>query len=1136
VSLQAAATDAALNTVMQVGGGVRARSIEQRDGQIVLSGGSSGVVLVDATLDASGGTGVRGGTVSVLGERVALLDAARVDASGGSGGGQVLVGGNYQGHGPESNAKASYVAGQASIDASARDSGDGGRVIIWSDDATTFKGSITARGGAAGGNGGFAEVSGKQHLGFDGSVDLSATGGAKGRLLLDPNTLIVGTVADVNGDTTQGDDLPATGTVLAGDFPLANAPSQVTATRVASLLATTDVTLQATGSLTVSAPVTVAAGGAATTLSLQGNFVTISAPLTLNNSSLNAASGTFSDSIRIDAPVSSLNSVTLTSISTSINSSINAGQVLLASPLNRSGANVSEGTGGAIVTPSLTTQITGDSSLSVTLTNPGNRVGTLTLGASDANIRIDNPAGTPVTVQGGVAGNFALDASGGIAQSALATGGLNVSGATTLTSRGSDAIALTNPSNVFTGGVSFAAGADLSLAAAQGNLTAAGTAAGNVVVTVAGGSLTLGSPGITTSGALIDLTSVGFINGSATASFALATGAGGRFFIRSSDFSQDQLRSITLGTGANQVNQEVLSSWTGAAPASGNVYFTNAVGTITTPAADVAAVSKVYDGTTAFAYTQTGTAANGQITTAPGQTIPLVGYTLTSSGTFTDSKNVGTDKPYTVAATSNVVGTDANGASYYGFAFGGFSRPAGPSTAISAITPRPLTSTGITGIGRVYDGTTAVGVNTSGALLNNTVAGDAVALVLGGATGTMANKSAGAAKAVTVTGISLTGADAANYSVSDASNATADIAARPINATGLTAIDRVYDGTTAVALNASATTLTGVLSGDTVTAIGGTGTMADKNVGTAKPVTLSAVTLGGADAGNYIATGVGTSSVNIAVRPVTSTGVTGVDRVYDGTSVVAVTAAGATLNNAISGDAVGISTGSATGTMADKNVGSNKPVTLAGVTLSGADAANYSLTEASTATVNISALSLQPAGIRAVNRIVDGTTVVALDTRGAKVNGVLPGDVVLLDASGAVGSVATPDPAVAKPVTVSGLLLTGADAGNYALLATPIGSNGGGLTVRILTVPQQAFEDVRFKQYLQGVSDAQEPFRRAMAEALAAGFGKENIRKQLSRGLVFETGLAAPAVDNIDTAARPAGCTAAGGTSLGCGR
>ena len=400
----------------------------------------------------------------------------------------------------------------------------------------------------------------------------------------------------------------------------------------------------------------------------------------------------------------------------------------------------------------------------------------------------------------------------------------------------------------------------------------------------------------------------------------------------------------------------------------------------------------------------------------------------------------------------------------------------------------------------------------------------------------MANKDVGVAKAVTVAGLALTGADAGNYTVTDASNPTVTITQRPLNAIGVTAVNRVYDGTTTVALDTSAATLTGVISVDinTVAASGGSGTMADKNAGTAKPVPTATVTLAGANAGNYLATVVGTPTVNIATRTITTTGVTGVDRVYDGSTAVALNTSAAVLGNAVAGDTVNLNAAAATGTMSNKNVGTAKPVVVAGLALGGADAVNYSLVDASAPTVNISALALTPAGITATNRPVDGTTTVAIDTSGATVLGVIQGDVVTLNTSGAVGSVATPDPGNAKPVLVTGLALGGTDAPNYSILSTPVTPSGGGLTVRILTVQQAAFEDIRYKQYLQGVSDAQEPFRRAMAEALAAGFGKENIRKQLTRGLVFETGLAAPAVDRIEPAARPASCT--GGSSLGCGK
>ena len=130
---------------------------------------------------------------------------------------------------------------------------------------------------------------------------------------------------------------------------------------------------------------------------------------------------------------------------------------------------------------------------------------------------------------------------------------------------------------------------------------------------------------------------------------------------------------------------------------------------------------------------------------------------------------------------------------------------------------------------------------------------------------------------------------------------------------------------------------------------------------------------------------------------------------------------------------------------------------------------------------------------------------------------------------------ATPGPGPAKSVTITGIALTGPDGIDYSVSPTPIGPSGGPLTVTIISTAQNNFDDIRYKEYLQGVSDAQEPFRRAMLEALLSGFGKENIRKQMQRGLVFETGLAPPAVDIIESAKPPQPCTPAAGASLNCG-
>lgn len=207
VILSALAKDALLSSVVNNEGVIEARSVSSRNGVIRLEGGDSGVVSVAGTLDASGtGAGETGGQIVVTGDKVALLDGAQLDASGAAGGGSVRVGGGYQGDDADvRNAERTFVGSSAEIHADALEAGNGGQVVVWADGDTRFHGAISATGGAAGGNGGFVEVSGKQQLGFDGAVDTSAQNGAMGTLLLDPNDLYIA-AAPVGGalpDTTN---------------------------------------------------------------------------------------------------------------------------------------------------------------------------------------------------------------------------------------------------------------------------------------------------------------------------------------------------------------------------------------------------------------------------------------------------------------------------------------------------------------------------------------------------------------------------------------------------------------------------------------------------------------------------------------------------------------------------------------------------------------------------------------------------------------------------------------------------------------------------------------------------------------------------------------------------------------------
>lgn len=197
---------------------VTAQAVSTEGGKVVLK--AAGDALVSGGIVASAGD--KGGSIDVLGERVGLLDGATLQASGRLGGGSVRVGGDYQGANANvQNAKRTYVDANARIEANAIESGDGGRVIVWSDEATRMYGRIEARGGAADGNGGFAEVSGKEYLDYGGLADLRAPKGALGTLLLDPEDITI------VGSTSSNQNLIATGTPPNFQYSSTGGPSQL---------------------------------------------------------------------------------------------------------------------------------------------------------------------------------------------------------------------------------------------------------------------------------------------------------------------------------------------------------------------------------------------------------------------------------------------------------------------------------------------------------------------------------------------------------------------------------------------------------------------------------------------------------------------------------------------------------------------------------------------------------------------------------------------------------------------------------------------------------------------------------------------------------------------------------------------
>ncbi|MFM8420239.1 MAG: YDG domain-containing protein, partial [Verrucomicrobiota bacterium] len=413
-------------------------------------------------------------------------------------------------------------------------------------------------------------------------------------------------------------------------------------------------------------------------------------------------------------------------------------------------------------------------------------------------------------------------------------------------------------------------------------------------------------------------------------------------------------------------------------------------------------LAKEYDGTTTASVT--AGALSGVVA---GD-----GVSVTASAGF-DKAGVGSGK--TVTVTYALGGVDA----------GNYTGPTAETFPTGVITAKALGVSGLAATSRAYDGTTAVAV-TGTPVLTGLVAGDDVA-VTGAATGVLADKNVGVGKSVTALGLSLGGTAAGNYALGVPTLA-ADVTPKGLTVGAPTlGLAKEYDGTTTASVTAGA--LSGVVAGDgvSVTASAGFDTA---GVGSGKTVTVT-YALGGLDAGNYT----GPTSETFATGVITAKGlgVSGLavtSRAYDGTTVAAVSGT-ATLTGVVLGDVVTVS-GAVTGTFADQGVGVGKPVTVSGFVLGGSEAANYALGSISL-TANITPKPLPVSGVVALDKVFDGTASASLDLSGATLVGVVAGDDVQLDVSQALGWFGSEGPGIGKPVTVVGLGVFGASAGNYTV-------------------------------------------------------------------------------------------------------
>jgi hypothetical protein len=293
--------------------------------------------------------------------------------------------------------------------------------------------------------------------------------------------------------------------------------------------------------------------------------------------------------------------------------------------------------------------------------------------------------------------------------------------------------------------------------------------------------------------------------------------------------------------------------------------------------------------------------------------------TLTQSGTFGQT---GAGTSIAITSTSTIGGANA---SVYTLTQ--------PSLTARNITAKALTVTGATTANKEYDGTNTATV--TGGTLVGIVGSDVVTLTQ---SGTFGQTGVGTGVAITSTS-TISGTNAANYSLTQPSLTARNITAKALTVTGATTANKEYDGTNTATVTGG--TLVGIVGSDVVT-LTQSGTFGQTGVGTSIAIT-STSTISGTNSANYSLSQPSLTARNITAKNLTITGLTGSNKVYDGNTNATVTGTEA-LSEIVSPDVVTLS-GTPTFAFASANVGTEISIATTGYSLAGANSGNYTLTQ-----------------------------------------------------------------------------------------------------------------------------------------------------------------------------------------------
>ena len=394
-----------------------------------------------------------------------------------------------------------------------------------------------------------------------------------------------------------------------------------------------------------------------------------------------------------------------------------------------------------------------------------------------------------------------------------------------------------------------------------------------------------------------------------------------------------------------------------------------------------------------------------------GDTVSLDTTSATSS--FADA-NVGTGKAVTISNLA-LSGTDA-----------GNYRIGAQSTSAD-ITQATVTLSSAVADSREYDGSVGAIISSYGSL-SGVFGADVVTLDSTSSSASFDNKNVGTGKTVTISGLAITGANAANYTIASGATTTADITARTLSISGPVASDKTYDATTTASVTAGS--LAGLVSGETLN-VTASGQFDNANVGTGKTVTVTYNLTNGSGGGvatNY-ALANGTATADITAKSLSLTGQSASNKTYDGTTTASVSYG--SLSGIESGDTVTLDTSSASSNFASAGVGTGKTVTIASLSLSGADAGNYAISD-QTSSADITQATLTLSSSTASNKSYDGSTSATISAYGS-LSGIFGSDTVSLDTSSASAAFDNKNVGTSKTVTISSLGITGTDAANYTI-------------------------------------------------------------------------------------------------------